>query len=221
MLGFIHGKVIARNIESLQCVVLCSGVGYEVLIPRRSLEKFSLSNEVSLWLHTHVREDVLALYGFESENEKYFFRLLLSVSGLGPKTALSLLSEFGSDTLVELILGKRIGEISKAPGVGKKTAERLVMELTGKIEKLSWSRETVSVSSSSDQKTTSGLMQTREDLFSALTHLGYQPHLIKTALEKVMSSEDKAFENLLKLALKELSNRSLNSSRLNNEVNHG
>jgi len=208
MLGFIHGKVISKNFESLHCVVLTQGVGYEILTPKRLLEKLTPSGEISLWLHTHVREDIFALYGFESENEKLFFRLLLSVSGLGPKTALSLLSEFGTDTLIELILGKRITEISKAPGVGKKTAERLVMELTSKLEKVAWSKPSTTPSS------------TRDDLFSALTHLGYQPTQIKFALDKVMASPEKAFEVLLKNALQELSNRNHNSSRLN-EVGNG
>ena len=221
MLGFIQGKLISRNLESLSCVVLAQNLGYEVIVPRRSLEKLQLASEVSLWLHTHVREDILSLYGFNSENDKLFFRLLLSVSGLGPKTALSLLSEFGTETLVELVLGKRIGEISKAPGVGKKTAERLVMELVSKIEKLSWAKETTHLASPASSKMSSGLMQTREDLFSALSHLGYQPHQIKTTLDKVLATEEKSVEGLLKLALKELSNRSLNSSRLSSEVGNG
>lgn len=209
MLGFIQGKIISKNAENLHCIVLAQGVGYEVLVPKRYLEKINLSGEVSLWLHTHVREDIFALYGFESENEKVFFRLLLSVSGLGPKTALSLLSEFGADTLIELILGKRITEISKAPGVGKKTAERLVMELTSKLEKVAWSKPTCAPGS------------IRDDLFSALSHLGYQPMQIKGALDKVMASEEKAFEVLLKNALKELSNRNHNSPRAHHEVGNG
>jgi Holliday junction DNA helicase RuvA len=209
MLGFVHGKIISRNIESLHCVVLTQGVGYEVLVPKRTLEKMLLSSEVSLWLHTHVREDILTLYGFESENEKVFFRLLLSVSGLGPKTALSLLSEFGADTLIELILGKRISEISKAPGVGKKTAERLVMELSTKLEKVAWSKPTTTPHS------------LRDDLYSALTHLGYQPTQIKLALDKVLTQEEQAFEVLLKNSLKELSNRNLNSQRPTPEVGNG
>jgi Holliday junction DNA helicase RuvA len=221
MLGFIQGKLISKNVESLHCVVLAQNLGYEILVPRRSLEKLSHSTEVSLWLHTHVREDILSLYGFESENDKLFFRLLLSVSGLGPKTALSLLSEFGTDTLVELVLGKRIGEISKAPGVGKKTAERLVMELVGKIEKLSWAKESSVLARTDESKISSGIIQVRDDLFSALTHLGYLPHQIKSALDRAMASEEKSFEPLLKLCLKELSSRSLNTNRTNPEVGNG
>jgi len=221
MLGFIQGKLISRNLETLSCVVLAQSVGYEVIVPRRGLEKLNLGSEVSLWLHTHVREDILSLYGFESENDKLFFRLLLSVSGLGPKTALSLLSEFGTEALVELVLGKRIGEISKAPGVGKKTAERLVIELVSKIEKLSWAKESTPLASPTASKLNIGLMKTREDLFSALTHLGYLPHQIKMALDKVLATPEKSVEGLLKLALKELSNRSLNNSRMSSEVGNG
>jgi len=219
MLGFIQGKIISRNIDSSSCVVFAQGLGYEILIPKRSLEKFSLASEVSLWLHTHVREDILALYGFESENDKLLFRTLLTVSGLGPKTALSILSEFGTDTLIELILSKRVGDISKAPGLGKKTAEKLVIELTGKIEKFSWAKE--SIQATAQALSTPGSVKTREDLFSALTHLGYAPHQIKFALDKVMARPESSFEGLLKLALQELSNRSISNSSSNSRTSTG
>jgi Holliday junction DNA helicase RuvA len=224
MLGFIQGKLISKNLENLHCVVLAQNLGYEILVPKRSLEKLSLHSEVSLWLHTHVREDILNLYGFDSENEKLFFRVLLSVSGLGPKTALSLLSEHGTDSLIELILGKRVGEIAKAPGVGKKTAERLVMELAGKIEKISWAKDYSALAQNLNSKMPTGLLQIRDDLSSALTHLGYLPQQIKIAVDKVMASvpeNERAFESLLKLSLKELSNRSLSNSRISSEVGNG
>ncbi|NBX93163.1 MAG: Holliday junction branch migration protein RuvA [Proteobacteria bacterium] len=224
MLGFIQGKLISKNVESLHCVVLAQSVGYEVLVPKRSIEKLPVQSDVCLWLHTHVREDVLSLYGFESENEKLFFRVLLSVSGLGPKTALSLLSEHGADSLIELILGKRVGEIAKAPGVGKKTAERLVIELAGKIEKLSWAKDYSQLSETLNAKLPTGLLQIREDLSSALVHLGYLPHQIKGTIEKAMtasSDKEPTFESLLKFCLKELSNRSLSSGRLSSEVGNG
>ena len=220
MLGFIQGKIISRNFESSSCVVLAQGLGYEILVPKRSLERFSLASEVSLWLHTHVREDILALYGFDSENDKLLFRTLLSVSGLGPKTALSILSEFGTDTLIELILSKRVGDISKAPGLGKKTAEKLVIELTGKIEKFSWAKESIQATAKSQSGP--GSVKMREDLFSALTHLGYAPHQIKFALDKVMTSSESSFEALVKLALQELSSRSISNARNpSGDLSHG
>lgn len=209
MLGYVHGRLISKNFDNLHFVVQAGPLGYEITVPKRLVEKTSLETELSLWLHTHVREDVFTFYGFETENEKTFFRLLLSVSGLGPKTALALLSEFAPETLTDLILGKRIGEISKAPGVGKKIAERLCVELSGKLEKLAL-KDISAPRLGLTQPLNSPALQIREDLASALANLGYQPAPIKIAMEKLFALPDFAaqpFETSLKMALQELSNR--------------
>src|SRR4051812_29844725 len=103
MLGFVEGKVISKNIETSQCIVLCHGTGYELSLSKKTLDIVTVGETRSFWLHTHVREDLLVLFGFDTETEKLFFRVLLSVSGLGPKTALSLLSEHGAAKLSQLI----------------------------------------------------------------------------------------------------------------------
>lgn len=206
MLGYIEGKIISKNPDTNQCVVLAGNIGYEISVSKRTLEILSLDSNTALWLHTHVREDALTLFGFETETEKQFFRILVGVSGLGPKTALSLLSEHGAEKLSQLILAKEIAEISSAPGVGKKLAERLVLELASKLEKLAW------VSQIEQKLTTPKLehapkKQLRDDLLSALVNLGYQPSQIRTTLDRVFdgSLSELNFETCLKDALKDIS----------------
>ena len=96
MVGFLQGKVISKNPETNQCVVLAGDLGYEVNVSKRLFDALSHEQPISLWIHTHVREDAFLLYGFANETEKLFFRILLGVSGLGPKMALSLLTEHGA-----------------------------------------------------------------------------------------------------------------------------
>jgi holliday junction DNA helicase RuvA len=211
MLGFVRGKVISKSQETSQCIVLVGDVGYEMTVASRLFDDLKLDSERTFWIHLHVREDAFIMYGFASEDEKYFFKVLLSVSGLGPKHALSLLSEHGAESLVRLIVSKDIYSISKAHGIGKKLAERLILELSGKIEKLSI-YQTASKTAEPLRTTaqTTG-DQLYEDLSSALNHLGYQPSQIKNVLDMVFSETEKPeFESCLKRALSELSGRSLN-----------
>lgn len=210
MLGFLQGKIVSLHPDSLECVVLSGEVGYEIIVPRKTIETLVPNQFVTLWIHTHVREDALVLYGFSNELEKKFFRLLLHVQGFGPKAALALLSEHGVDRLTHLILEKNAGEISNAPGIGKKLAERLVLELGGKIEKLTW---LVDIKKNPTHvKPQSMDRQLRDDLSSALTHLGYAPNQIKNGLDKLFEKkevEKEGFENLLRTMLKDMSGRSV------------
>ena len=207
MLGYIEGKIISRNADQNQCTVLSGGVGYEISLSKRTAEGLLPNESRAFWIHTHVREDVLVLFGFATETEKQFFRILLSVSGLGPKTALSLLSEHGAEKLSGLIISKEVSEISTAPGVGKKLAERLVLELASKLEKLSWVTQ-IEKQTIGPKAAPSAKKQLREDLLSALLHLGYQPNQIKTTLDKMFENNEThtlKFETCLKDALKEMS----------------
>lgn len=208
MLGFLHGRVLSKNPDTHQCILRAGDVGYEISLSHRTFDLLLHEQEASLWLHTHVREDQLTLFGFSSETEKNFFRILLSVSGLGPKTALSLLSEHGANHLTRLIIDKNISEIATASGVGKKLAERLVLELASKLEKLAWV-EQLEVKSSNVRATKLPAHKAmREDLLSALTNLGYQPNQIRNTLDKLFDTEktkEMDFENFLRLALKDMS----------------
>jgi holliday junction DNA helicase RuvA len=209
MLGYLQGKVISKNLDAGSCVILMHRLGFEVTVPKRLGDQLLVGQKISLWIHTHVREDALTLFGFSTELEKQFFRQLLGVSGLGPKTALSLLGEHGAEKLIHLILEKAGSQIASAPGVGKKLAERLVLELSGKIEKWAW----IERRSEAEPRASIGVspsLQMREDLASALAHLGYLPTQIKTTLDKLLEHRELAeigFESCLKAALQEMSGR--------------
>ncbi len=220
MLGFAHGKIISKSIDSNHCVIRTGDIGYEITVSKKVYESLATGETYSVWLHTHVREDQITLFGFLTETEKTFFRVLLSVSGLGPKTALSLLSEHGAEHLSQLILAKNVSEIATAPGVGKKLAERLVLELSSKLEKLTWvtQLEVNATANKASKKPKS--KELKDDLSSALSHLGYQPQQIKITLEKMFDSGDQeklGFESCLKAALKEMSGHRLTTS----EASHG
>jgi len=211
MFGYLEGKLISKSPETNACVIRAFRVGFEVLVPRATFDPLLVGQKVALWLHTHVREDALTLFGFHSEDEKNLFRLLLSVSGLGPKTAMNLISEHGAHRLVELILHKATSDITKASGVGKKLAEKLPMELSAKLEKWVW-REKLEMASvpraSAVQLTKEG--QLRLDLTSALLNLGYLPNQVKVVLDKLLEREDledQAFEFCLRAALRDMSGR--------------
>lgn len=221
MLGFIEGKVISKSIETSQVVVLCSGVGYEVTLSKQTLELTHLNSNLSLWLYTHVREDAFILFGFYSEAEKQLFKILIGVSGLGPKIALSLLSEHGSEKLIQLIIHKRTTEIAEASGVGKKLAERLALELSTKLSKLAWIQAMPQVEMADTAKTISKEDQVREDLTSALANLGYSTGQIKNTLDRMLlrdNTADLRFEDLLRMALKEISGRAVSSATQENSL---
>ena len=181
-------------------------MGYEVTVSKNFFERHLLSETVTLWIHTHVREDQLTLFGFGNELEKNLFRVLVSVSGLGPKTALSLLGEHGADKLCHCVLKKDAAGLSSAPGVGKKLAERIILELAPKFEKLVWVTQLSAKTETKDRaKALEPKDDLREDLTSALQNLGYQPAHIRTTLDRVLEKGTEGFEVCLKAALREMS----------------
>jgi len=208
MIGFLHGKVLSKALESSQAVIANEAIGYEVTLSKLLFERLTVGEMVTLWIHTHVREDILQLYGFESENQKQLFRVLISVSGLGPRTALSLISEHGPDRLVQYIINKDTSSISEASGVGKKLAERIALELSAKMEKLSWAMQLQKISTPVSAAALDPSRQLREDLTSALLNLGYPPNQVKGTLDRILEEESTlGFEGWLKNALKEMSGR--------------
>src|SRR5690349_22470667 len=133
MIAHLRGKLIARHPN--QAIVETGGVGYDVTI---SVPTFSdlppLGSEVALHIHTHVREDQLALYGFLRAEEKQLFEKLITVSGIGPKLAITILSGMQAEAMVAAIKGNNVALLTRIPGIGKKTAERMVLELRDKLE---------------------------------------------------------------------------------------
>jgi holliday junction DNA helicase RuvA len=172
MIAHLRGKLLAKHPN--QAVVEAAGVGYDVTI---SVPTFSglpaLGAEVALHIHTHVREDQIALYGFLRAAEKLLFEKLITVSGIGPKLAITILSGMAADEMVGAIRGNDIARLTRIPGIGRKTAERMVLELRDKLPEVG-PASTPPVSS---------LSATEEDVLSALLNLGYQ----RAAAEKALS----------------------------------
>src|SRR5437773_6078420 len=132
MIAHLRGKLISRHPN--QVIVETMGVGYDVTISVPTFSELpSLGSDVSLHIHTHVREDQIALYGFLRPEEKELFEKLITVSGIGPKLAITILSGMPADEMVNAIRGNDLARLTKIPGIGKKTAERMVLELRDKL----------------------------------------------------------------------------------------
>src|SRR5215831_14013936 len=188
MIAHLRGKLISKHPN--QAVVEAGGVGYEVNI---SIPTFSAlpapGAEVALHVHTHVREDALALFGFLRGEEKQLFEKLISVSGIGPKLAITTLSGMPADAMVAAIKGNNIASLTRIPGIGKKTAERMVLELRDKLE--AFAVPAVAAAAS----------PVEEDVISALVNLGYQRQLAEKALARLGTSENEGFDGLFRKAL--------------------
>ncbi len=200
MIGQLRGQLLQKKPN--QILVEVQGVGYEVHIPLTSFYELpGEGNEVVLKIHTHVREDALSLFGFITQREKDLFLKLLSISGIGPKLAVTILSGAKVEELAQAISDSDLPRLISIPGVGKKTAERLVLELKGQITQflLPERAEAGQAPGKAD-----GL---QEDILSALVNLGYP----KAGAEKALSAAlragecDRTFEELLKATLRRLS----------------
>lgn len=174
MIAHLRGKLLAKHPN--QAVVETGGVGYDVTI---SVPTFSdlpnAGSEVALHIHTHVREDQIALYGFLRPAEKQLFEKLITVSGIGPKLAITMLSGMPADEMVSAIRGNDVARLTRIPGIGKKTAERMVLELRDKLPPAGVEKVAVSPAMSAVE----------EDVLSALVNLGYQRAAAERALTAV------------------------------------
>jgi len=188
VIAHIRGKLISKHPN--QAIVEAAGVGYDVTI---SVPTFSelpqLGAEISLFIHTHVREDALALFGFLRAQEKQLFEKLLSVSGIGPKLAVTILSGMEAATMVAAIKGNNVAALTRIPGIGKKTAERMVLELRDKLDAFGIAAA-VAVTS-----------PVEEDVISALVNLGYQRPLAERALARLGSTPGESFDGLFRKAM--------------------
>jgi Holliday junction DNA helicase RuvA len=189
MIAHLRGKLIAKHPN--QAVVDVGGVGYDVTI---SVPTFSdlggIGVEVALHVHTHVREDAIALFGFVHPEEKQLFEKLLSVSGIGPKLAITILSGMAAGEMVAAIKGNDVAKLTKIPGIGKKTAERMVLELRDKLKDFGMAPAAPPAS------------PMEEDILSALTNLGYHRPLAEKAVATVMRNGGaKEFDIMFREAL--------------------
>ncbi len=201
MIVRINGILIYKSID---CVIIdVNGIGYRVLVPLSTFYVLPDTDQpVTLNTYTYLRNDSISLFGFSTAKEKEVFQLMLLVSGIGPKLAMNILSGISAKELVEAVSTGNLSSLVNIPGVGKKTAERMILELKDKIIKLK-SEEVISAVS--DRKTSEELM--REDALSALINLGYKRNAVSNTLDSVMdeSSEELALEVVLKKVLKILS----------------
>jgi Holliday junction DNA helicase RuvA len=192
MIAHLRGNLIAKHPN--QAIVEAGGVGYDVNISVPTFSELpALNAEVSFFIHTHVREDALALFGFLRAQEKQLFEKLLSVSGIGPKLAITILSGMAADAMVAAIKGNNVAALTRIPGIGKKTAERMVLELRDKLEAFSVAAETVSAMS-----------PVEEDVISALVNLGYQRAIAEKALVRLGNVSGESFDALFRKALASL-----------------
>jgi Holliday junction DNA helicase RuvA len=196
MIGQLRGRLADKRPS--QVLVDVGGVGYQVAVPLSTYAALGeLHSEVTLLIHTHVREDALALYGFLSSREKHIFELLLSASGVGPSLALKILSGMSVEELVPAIRGGDLVRLTKIPGVGRKTAERMVVELKDRLD---------AVTTESEKPAASGAGGARTDVVSALVNLGYDGKAAESAVkEATRQAGDTNFEKLLRGALQALS----------------
>ncbi len=196
MIAQLRGKLADKRPNAI--VVDVGGVGYEVLIPLSTFYALGeLHQEVSLLVHTHVREDTLALYGFITAREKQLFELLLSASGVGPVLALKILSGMSVEELLPAIRAGDLIRLTTIPGVGRKTAERIVVELRDKMAALESPGRTLAAPA--------GRTQVEGDVISALVNLGYDQRMAEKAIEESRSNAANGFESLLRAALQALS----------------
>jgi holliday junction DNA helicase RuvA len=195
MIAHLRGKLLVKHPN--QAIVETAGVGYDVTI---SVPTFSdlpaIGSEVALHIHTHVREDQIALYGFFRPSEKMLFEKLISVSGIGPTLAIKILSGTAADEMVGAIRGNDLARLTRIPGIGRKTAERMVLELRDKLPE-------VGATAAPEIPI---LNAVEEDVLSALVNLGYQrPAAEKVVSGAIKSGKSGSFDALFREALGALS----------------
>ncbi len=189
MIGRLHGTLIRKSVEGI--LVDVNGVGFEVLCPLTTLDRLPREGELcTLAIHTHIREDQCLLLGFQDEDERAIYRQLTAVSGVGPKLALACLSSCSADELACAIVSGDLKRLSKIPGVGKRTAERLVVELKDRLQKRGVKTQTLF-----------DVPDTLSDLESALKNLGYSAKDVESLIEQLRPKANLSFEALLREAL--------------------
>lgn len=201
MIAFLSGKLLEKEANSV--IVDVGGVGYEVIIPLSTFyELGEVGSDVQLRIFTHVREDTLQLFGFKTARERDLYLKLISVQGIGAKSGITMLSGMSADEIVAAIRTDNLARLTAIPGVGKKTAERLVIELRDKLGELS-AGAAVGAAASSGAAVRAD--EAFDDALSALVNLGYQRSAAEKALQQVMKEgKDLSVQKLLRQALQRL-----------------
>ncbi len=194
MIGYLQGKVLRSSPERV--LVDVQGVGYEVHVPLSTyyeVERAGPGGVIQLFIHTHLRDDGIALFGFASEREKLLFEKLIGVSGIGPRLARVVLSGMAADDLLAALAAGDLARLTSIPGIGRKTAERMVLELRDKMRELA--------AELPGRVTPAG-----EEVVSALVNLGYKPAQAERAVAEARREQPEAsFQALLRVSLHRLS----------------
>ncbi len=196
MIAFLRGKLLEKHPN--QIIVETGGIGYDVLIPISTFSALPAAGaDVKLRIHTHVREDTLALFGFLTIEEKSIFEKLISVSGIGPKLAITVLSGLSTADLIPAIRNGSVEQLVRIPGVGKKTAERIVLELKDKLEGIG-----APAAAGQVEKPAATLSVIEQDVLSALSNLGCNRAAAEAAVRKAKAAGSPAeFEPLFRKSL--------------------
>ncbi len=204
MIAHLSGTLLAKNATSV--ILDVSGVGYEVTIPLSTFYDLEeAGSSVQLRIYTHVREDALQLYGFKTARERELFARLISVSGVGPKLAITLLSGMSADEMIASIRTNNLARLVLIPGIGRKTAERLVIEMRDKVASLSSPELEDELGAQTGVPASMSEDAIRSDALSALLNLGYQRGPAEKAIGAAMSEgENMTVESILRSTLRKL-----------------
>jgi Holliday junction DNA helicase RuvA len=195
MIGYIEGTL--HQLEATRAIIVANGVGWDIRISLQTYYQLEGSREVALDIYTHVREDAISLYGFSTRDEKYAFEKLISISGIGPTLAQKILSGIDAHDLADAVARNDARKLSSIPGVGKKTADRICLELKDKLTLTETEPTTARVSSR---------IAVDDDVQSALVNLGYRENVAEAAVNaarKELGGEAE-FSPVLKAALRQL-----------------
>ncbi len=201
MIAFLSGKLIEKNANSV--IVDVGGVGYDVSIPLSTFYEIGeVGSDVQLRIFTHVREDAIQLFGFSTVRERDLYLKLISVQGVGAKSGITMLSGMNADEIIAAIRTDNIAKLTAIPGVGRKTAERLIIELRDKVDQLA---SGVSAGASTEAGAAIGSDGVYDDALSALVNLGYQKNAAEKALQQVrQDGVEPNVQKLLRAALQKL-----------------
>lgn len=198
MISYIRGELIAM--EEDKVIVDVNGIGYGIFMPAQSMGLLRVGEEVKIHTYLNVREDAMQLFGFLTRDDLYVFKLVIGVSGIGPKGGLSILSELSPDDLRFAVMAGDSKAIAKAPGIGKKTAEKLIIELKDKLDIEAALERGADDSTVISQNAQNNEMQS--EAVQALVALGYGSTEAAKAVKKVNPSDEDTVEDILKQALK-------------------
>lgn len=198
MISYLEGTIKFINQKNI-CILTNSGVGYEVQIDKNQIDTLKINQDINLHIYSHIKEDAFDLYGFIQRSDKIMFEQLTSISGIGPKSALQILTLSGSQILYENVIKNNVAYLTQISGIGKKIAEKIVLELRDKLPKIAFEFDNIGSENNNIN------MSENMDVFEALKSMGYTPKEAKDAINNI-SDNSLTLEQKIKSALKNVHN---------------